>query len=148
MACPATTRSAGCCAALILEQFRTALQGFMAKFSEQCQGVMAIDGKALRRAFDRASGKAGLHMVGAWTCEQRLVLAQIPMDAKCNEITAVPKLPEIPSLKGTIVTSALRHAGVPPTKRQTVDALNGQVERIRERPPRPRPKPPIICSAR
>ena len=59
----------------------------------------------LRRSFDRASGKSALHMVSAWGCEQRLVLAQIATDAKSNEITAVPKLLEMLSLKGTIVTT-------------------------------------------
>jgi len=59
------------------EQFRTSFQQFMAQFSAQCQGVIAIDGKALRRSFDRASGRSALHMVSAWGCEQRLVLAQI-----------------------------------------------------------------------
>ena len=44
-------------------------------------------------------------MVSAWGCEQRLVLAQIATDAKSNEITAVPKLLEMLSLKGTIVTA-------------------------------------------
>jgi len=92
-------------------QFQMALQRFMAKFSEQCEGVVAIDGKVLRRSFDRASGKSPLHMVSAWGCEQRLVLAQVATDAKSNEITAVPKLLEMLSLKGTIVT---------------VDALNCQ----------------------
>src|SRR3974377_1196561 len=83
----------------------------MAGFSEQCEGVVAIDGKVLRRSFDSASGKSPLHMVSAWGCEQRLVLAQIATDEKSNEITAVPKLLEMLSLKGTIVT---------------VDALNCQ----------------------
>ena len=87
------------------EQFRTTFQRFMARFSEQCQGVVAIDGKVLRRSFDRASEKSALHMVSAWGCEQRLVLAQIPTDAKSNEITAVPKLLAMLSLKGTIVTT-------------------------------------------
>jgi predicted transposase YbfD/YdcC len=93
------------------EQFRAAFQRFMSKFSEQLQGVIAIDGKVLRRSFDKASGKSPLHMVSAWGCEQRLVLAQIATDVKSNEITAVPKLLEMLSLKGTIVT---------------VDALNCQ----------------------
>jgi predicted transposase YbfD/YdcC len=87
------------------EPFRTAFQRFTARFSEQCQGVVAIDGKVLRRSFDRASQKSALHMVSAWGCEQRLVLAQIPTDAKSNEITAVPKLLAMLSLKGTIVTT-------------------------------------------
>src|SRR5208282_2778216 len=66
------------------ERFRAAFQRFMAGFSEQCEGVVAIDGKVLRRSFDRASGKSPLHMVSAWGCEQRLVLAQIATDAKSN----------------------------------------------------------------
>ena len=86
-------------------QFRAAFQRFMASFSKTIEGVVAIDGKVLRRSFDRASGKSPLHMVSAWGCKQRLVLAQIATDAKSNEITAVPKLLRMLSLKGTIVTT-------------------------------------------
>jgi predicted transposase YbfD/YdcC len=86
-------------------QFRAAFQRFMASFSKTLEGVVAIDGKVLRRSFDRASGKSPLHMVSAWGCKQRLVLAQIATDAKSNEITAVPKLLRMLSLKGTIVTT-------------------------------------------
>jgi hypothetical protein len=50
------------------EQFRTVFQQFMARFSETVQGVIAIDGKVLRRSFDRASNKSALHMVSAWGC--------------------------------------------------------------------------------
>ena len=103
-ACPATTRSAGCSACSIRSSSAAAFQRFMGRFS-QCQGVVAIDGKVLRRSFDSASGKSPLHMVAAWGCEQRLVLAQIATDAKSNEITAVPKLLEMLRLKGTIVTA-------------------------------------------
>lgn len=85
--------------------FGAAFQRFMAGFCEQVEGVVAIDGKVLRRSFDRASGKSALHMVSAWGCEQRLVLAQIATDTKSNEITAVPKLLDMLSLKGTIVTA-------------------------------------------
>jgi len=95
------------------EQFRACFQRFMARFAETCQGVIAIDGKVVRRSFDKASGKSALHMVSAWGCDQRLVLAQIATDAKSNEITAVPKLLKMLCLKGTIVT---------------VDALNCQRE--------------------
>jgi hypothetical protein len=86
-------------------QFGVVFQRFMAKFADTVQGVVAIDGKVLRRSFDRASGKSALHMVSAWGCEQRLVLAQIATDAKSNDITAVPKLLAMLSLKGTIVTA-------------------------------------------
>jgi predicted transposase YbfD/YdcC len=67
--------------------------------------MSTYDGKVLRRSFDKASGTSPLHMVSAWGCEQRLVLAQIATDAKSNEITAVPKLLEMLTLKGTIVTA-------------------------------------------
>src|SRR3954454_16337694 len=87
------------------DQFRASFQRFMVVFSETCQGVIAVDGKVLRRSFDRASGQSALHMVSAWGCEQRMVLAQIATDAKSNEITAVPKLLAMLTLKGTIVTT-------------------------------------------
>ena len=76
----------------------------MRKFSQACHGVVGIDGKVLRRSFDTASGKSPLHMVSAWSCDQRLRLAQIATDAKSNEITTVPQLLRLLSLKGTIVT--------------------------------------------
>src|SRR5271156_722079 len=93
------------------EQFRACFQRFMARFAEACQGLIAIDGKVLRRSFDKASSKSPLHMVSAWGCEQQLVLAQIATEDKSNEITAVPKLLKLLSLEGCTVT---------------VDALNCQ----------------------
>ena len=106
------------------EQFRTAFQRFMKGFSEQIQGVVAIDGKVLRRSFDRTSAKSPLHMVSAWGCEQRMVLAQIATDVKLNEITAVPKLLEMLSLKGTIVTvDALNCQATPSPSRSWVRAV-------------------------
>lgn len=86
-------------------RFGVVFQRFMASFAATVEGVVAIDGKVLRRSFDRASGQSALHMVSAWGCEQRLVLAQIATAAKSNEITAVPKLLAMLSLKGTIVTA-------------------------------------------
>jgi hypothetical protein len=47
------------------EQFRACFQRFMGRFADACQGVVAIDGKVLRRSFDKASGKSALHMVSA-----------------------------------------------------------------------------------
>jgi predicted transposase YbfD/YdcC len=87
------------------DQFRTAFQRFMEGFAETLQGVIAIDGKVMRRSFDKASKKSALHMVSAWGCELRMVMAQVATDAKSNEIAAVPKLLEMLSLKGTIVTT-------------------------------------------
>ncbi len=76
--------------------------------------------RLLRRSFDRASGKSALHMVSAWGCEQRLVLAQVSTDAKSNEITAMPALLRLLSLQGTIVTADALHCQRA-TARQIVD---------------------------
>lgn len=86
-------------------KFHACFLGFMRRFAETTQGVVAIDGKTLRHSFDRAAGASALHLISAWAADQRLVLAQLAVDGKSNEITAVPKLLEMLSLKGTIVTA-------------------------------------------
>jgi predicted transposase YbfD/YdcC len=86
-------------------QFHACFLRFMQDFAQAAQGVVAIDGKTLRRSFDRAAQQSPLHLVSAWACESRLLLGQIATDQKSNEITAVPKLLEMLSLKGTIVTA-------------------------------------------
>ena len=66
--------------------------------------MVALDGKTLRRSYDRAAGQPPLHLVSAWADEQRLVLGQVAVDDKSNEITAVPNLLEMLSLRGQAVT--------------------------------------------
>jgi predicted transposase YbfD/YdcC len=66
--------------------------------------VVAIDGKTLRGSFDRAAGKNPLHLVSAWACTARLTLGQVAVDAKSNEITAIPLLLELLDLTDCIVT--------------------------------------------
>ena len=66
--------------------------------------VVAIDGKTLRRSFDRGRAQGPLHLVSAWASEQGLVLGQREVDGKSNEITAIPALLETLSLKNCIVT--------------------------------------------
>ena len=85
--------------------FETCFTRFMQRFTESLRGVVAVDGKTLRRSFDRITGKSPLHLVHAWSAEQRLLLGQVKVDDKSNEITAVPKLLELLSLKGCIVTA-------------------------------------------
>jgi predicted transposase YbfD/YdcC len=65
---------------------------------------IAIDGKTLRRSFDRISGKAALHLVSAWASEQHLVLGQVAVACKSNEITAIPKLLELLDVSGAMVS--------------------------------------------
>jgi predicted transposase YbfD/YdcC len=66
--------------------------------------VVAIDGKQLRRSHDRRLGKQAIHMVSAWATANHLVLGQVKVDEKSNEITAIPKLLEVLALQGCIVT--------------------------------------------
>jgi len=66
--------------------------------------VVAIDGKTLRRSFDRAAGKGAIHMVSAWATVNRVVLGQQRVDEKSNEITAIPALLRLLELEGCIVT--------------------------------------------
>ena len=66
--------------------------------------VVAIDGKSLRRSMDRGKGKSPIHMVSAWAQENRLVLGQIKVDEKSNEVTAIPELLRTLALAGCIVT--------------------------------------------
>ncbi|HSH79024.1 MAG TPA: ISAs1 family transposase [Herpetosiphonaceae bacterium] len=66
--------------------------------------IVALAGKTLRRSHDRSKGKAAIHMVSAWASANRLVLGQVKVDEKSNEITALPALLEVLALKGCIVT--------------------------------------------
>jgi predicted transposase YbfD/YdcC len=54
--------------------------------------IVAIDGKTLRHSLDRAAAKAAIHMVSAWANSNRLVMGQVKVDDKSNEITAIPQL--------------------------------------------------------
>jgi predicted transposase YbfD/YdcC len=66
--------------------------------------VVAIDGKTLRRSFDRKRGHAPPHLVSAWASEQDLVLGQRCVDGKSNKITAIPELLDRLALRNSIVT--------------------------------------------
>ncbi len=91
------------------EAFRMWFLEFMGQFAQGCEGVLAIDGKTLRRSYDRAEAQSPLHLVNAWAAEQRLVLGQLAVDGKSNEITAVPKLLEMLALPGMVVTADAMH---------------------------------------
>jgi predicted transposase YbfD/YdcC len=65
--------------------------------------VIAIDGKTGRRSF-RKKGQAALHMVSAFATRQRLVMGQVKVADKANEIVAIPKLLDLLAIEGAIVT--------------------------------------------
>ncbi len=66
--------------------------------------VIAIDGKFLRHSYDKGAELGAIHMVSAWATENRLVLGQVKVDKKSNEITAIPELIKVLELSGCIVT--------------------------------------------
>jgi predicted transposase YbfD/YdcC len=66
--------------------------------------VIAIDGKTLRHSFDKGEGKGAIHMVSAWATANSLVLGQVKVDDKSNEITAIPELLKMLEVSGCIVT--------------------------------------------
>jgi predicted transposase YbfD/YdcC len=65
---------------------------------------IALDGKTARRSHDRGAGKTALHLVSAWTSANRLVLGQVVVDEKSNEITALPVLINLLDVRGSLVT--------------------------------------------
>jgi predicted transposase YbfD/YdcC len=75
--------------------------------------VVPIDGKTLRQSFDKATGKAALHMVGAWATASKISLGQVAVAEKSNEITAIPVLLDLLEIPGALVT---------------IDAMGCQVE--------------------
>jgi predicted transposase YbfD/YdcC len=66
--------------------------------------LVAVDGKSLRRSFAHGWNKQMVHLVSAWCGQNELVLGQLAVDGKSNEITAIPKLLELLDLKKAVVT--------------------------------------------
>jgi predicted transposase YbfD/YdcC len=92
---------------------------WMAHLAEASDGrLVAIDGKALRRSFDTAAEKTGVHLLSAWCTANEAVLGQVACDVKSNEITAMPKLLELLDLKGAVVSADAMHC-----QRQTAEDI-------------------------
>ncbi len=66
--------------------------------------TIAIDGKSLRRSFDKANGKGVLHMVSAWAVEAGIAIGQVKTNEKSNEINAIPSLLDMLDISGAIIT--------------------------------------------
>src|SRR3954452_21347448 len=92
-------------AALNPAEFEKCLLSWITALHEITVGqIVPIDGKTLRGSFDKASGKSAIHMVSAWATANHISLGQVVVDAKSNEITAIPKLLELLEISGSIVT--------------------------------------------
>jgi predicted transposase YbfD/YdcC len=87
------------------EQFQQSFLNWIKSISNVTEGeVIAIDGKTLRHSYDNSQEKSAISMVSAWATNNRLVLGQVKVDEKSNEIKAIPDLIKVLSLRGCIVT--------------------------------------------
>ena len=90
-------------AALDAAHFQRCFVAWVASLIGVPAGVVAIDGKTVRRSGGKAA-KGAIHMVSAFAAGQRLVLGQVKVAEKSNEIVAIPKLLDMLAVEGAIIT--------------------------------------------
>jgi predicted transposase YbfD/YdcC len=88
--------------------FEAAFREFMAAFAEQIKGVVSIDGKALKGAFERGRKTTPLHLVNVWAADARLAIAQYVAPNR-NEVAGALEVLKLLSLKGCVVTADALH---------------------------------------
>lgn len=92
-------------AAIDPEEFHKAFIEWVKGISELLKGqLISIDGKTVRRSKDKSKGKAAIHVVSAWASENRMVLGQLKVDEKTNEIKAIPELLNLLDISGCIIS--------------------------------------------
>ena len=84
--------------------FKECFISWIQSFQLTVKEVIGIDGKTLRRSFDKATEQSAIHMVSAFATSMKLVLGQEKVHEKSNEITAIPKLLDLLFLEGAIVS--------------------------------------------
>jgi DDE_Tnp_1-associated/Transposase DDE domain len=90
--------------------FGRAFEAFLDDLGTAGDGVLAIDGKTLRRSFDRAAGRSALHVVTAFGTGARVAIAQRAVPEGQNETLAARALLETLALDGLLVTGDAMHA--------------------------------------
>jgi len=91
-------------ATLDAEKFQQCFVAWVATLTGASADVIAIDGKTVRRSYQERGRKAAIHMVSAFAARQRLVLGQVKVSEKSKEIVAIPRLLDMLSIDGAIVT--------------------------------------------
>lgn len=85
-------------------QFQHCFIAWVSSLTRLGADLIAIDGKTLRRSYQEGGAKAPIHMVSAWSARQNLVLGQVKVADKSNEIVAIPRLLDVLTIKGATVT--------------------------------------------
>jgi predicted transposase YbfD/YdcC len=87
-------------------EFEECFRDWIKEISQLIPGeVISIDGKTLKHSGSKGIGKKTIHLVNAWASEQSLVLGQVKVNDKSNEITAIPELIKVLELSGCLVTA-------------------------------------------
>ena len=84
--------------------FRNCFLNWIEEVCQTIAGVVAIDGKTHRGSHDKRLNKGAIHMISAWGAANGVVLGQVKVGDKSNEITAIPQLIAVLNLQGCIVT--------------------------------------------
>lgn len=86
------------------KMFGDCLISLTQSLSNDIPALISIDGKTVRRSYDKADNKVAIHIVSAFASEARMVLGQVKIDDTSNEITAIPALLDLLAIKGAIIT--------------------------------------------
>ncbi len=101
---PAHDRLGEIFAALDSGQFQRCFVAWVSALTGLNAEVIAIDGKTSRRSGSKVAGVDPIHMVSAFAAGRRLVLGQVKVEAKSNEIIAIPHLLDLLVLEGATIT--------------------------------------------
>ena len=91
-------------ATLDAQAFQRCFADWVAALTKTPVAVIAIDGKTMRGTGGKKTSKEAIHMVSAFAARQRLVLAQVRVDEKSNEIIAIPALLDMMAVEGAVIT--------------------------------------------
>jgi predicted transposase YbfD/YdcC len=91
-------------ATLDAQAFQRCFVDWVAALTKTPAEVVVIDGKTSRRSGDKKGSKQPIHMVSAFAARQRLVMGQVAVAEKSNEIVAIPVLLDMMAIEGAVVT--------------------------------------------
>ncbi len=114
------------------EAFAGCFRGWMSSVQEATKSqVVAIDGKTVRGSGDRARGEAAIHLASAWASSNHLVLGQVKVDDRSNEIAAMSELLRLLSLTSCTVTidaMGYQFQDVPHSYGHSLNKEHGRIE--------------------